>query len=65
MPQAIDYLRPGLGCGIMGDGSTRRPTHHAPHRNCRREGKDDYVVMWSGIRIGRILRVSAVGGRVA
>jgi hypothetical protein len=29
------------------------------------KGKDDYVVIWSGITIGRILKVSAVGGRSA
>jgi hypothetical protein len=25
------------------------------------KGKDDYVVIWNGIRIGRLLKVAAVG----
>jgi hypothetical protein len=29
------------------------------------KGKDDYVVIWNGITIGRVLRVSGVGGRSA
>jgi hypothetical protein len=28
------------------------------------KGKDDFVVIWNGIRIGRILSVAGVGGRV-
>src|SRR5689334_8213525 len=29
------------------------------------KGRDDYVVIWNGISIGRILKVMAVGGREA
>jgi hypothetical protein len=27
------------------------------------KGKDDYVVIWNGITIGRVLKVAGVGGR--
>lgn len=29
------------------------------------KGKDDYLVIWNGLSIGRILKVAAVGGRDA
>ena len=42
------------------DQLTMRPTVIAGEK-----GKDDFVIVWNGITIGRILKVSAVGGRWA
>jgi hypothetical protein len=42
------------------DQLTLRPTVIAGEK-----GKDDYCVIWNGLIIGRILKVTAVGGREA